>query len=153
MVSRKLPQLLLLVCAITALAGFGSRKPAALRVCEEVPDRFEFQIDAVILELSSGRRIASVTKQRESVTPVAETERKRWIKWAEKKITEAQNAMDLAETDPRLRASSKELTQVSKHLVDFHGYAQKGNLKRMLDALENVRQHGRKAGKTACTPL
>ncbi len=148
------------------LSGFGSRKPAAVQICADVPIQFDVQVETALFQLNGGRALASSgvtgaasgeTSGRNSNdrmrTPLDAKEQRHWTRWAEDKLEEAQHAMDLAETDSRLRSSAKELTQVSTQLVQFYGYAQNGNLRKMIMTLEKVRKHGKKAGKTACKPL
>jgi hypothetical protein len=147
------------ISAALVCTGFGSRKPPAAQICADVPVQLDADVETALARLlnpeevkqQGNRKLASLNKRKKS--PLSEQEQKVWLNWAEDKIEETQEAIDLAENDPKLRTSSKELARASLRLVEFHGYAQKGDRAKMVLTLERVRKHGKKAGKTACKPL
>ncbi len=91
----------------------------------------------------AGRRLASVQD-------LAELDRTYWQNWSERKLKETQRLLDELENEPAYRELRASLSRVAMRLVEFHGYAERGNSARMISLLGTIRDEGTRARRVAC---
>ncbi|MCM2277309.1 MAG: hypothetical protein NDJ89_04480 [Oligoflexia bacterium] len=140
-------RLLLLSLTSLSLSGFGSCSSSVSELCVSGFPRTERDFEQARAALSApgtGRALASLSH--------GEFDREHWLDWAESRINEVQDFMDVAERDPRFRELRKELSLLADQLVSFHGYAAAGNRERMSILLDRALARGRKVRSLACEP-
>ncbi|MCM2322966.1 MAG: hypothetical protein NDJ90_06855 [Oligoflexia bacterium] len=149
----KLRHLLLSFVSLT-LSGFGSCSRSMDQLCASNFPRYEQDFEVAALKLNEARaerRLASSSSEGEGARgDPAKESREAWLAWAERHIKEAQDLMDVIQSEPELGQIRKELSALADQLVSFHGYASRGKQERMTIALAKAREHQRKARALAC---
>lgn len=78
------------------------------------------------------------------------TDRETWMSWARERLRLTQRYLDLADSDPRLALSYRELSLVADGLVFFHAQAAAGRSLKMNYQLKRISSHAWRARELAC---
>jgi len=129
----------LLIFSTVILVASGCASRTLAKACAEDFGRFEKSFEEANLALAralDGRAPAE--------------EGQDWIRWAEDRLAESQATLDLLEEDPSRREAFRAVSEIATLMVEFHGYAQRGQKARMLRVLEKVREGRLAARDRAC---
>lgn len=135
------------------ISGTGGCTPSLEQVCLSRYARFDQEVriaqqrlmDSELSDKAEGRMPASIKPQE-----VPEGERRRWQKWAEERLSEAQNGIDLATYHVPDSDAARHLGRVADHMVEIHAYAQLGRMDRIAETLRKVQFHSESAFRAAC---
>ncbi len=111
---------------------------------EEVVDAYA-ALNSVYSEVTAVRGLASVHAQgantAERVVPrIRDDQRGDWATWARRSLSTVQEYLDITDEDPALRGLRPELYRIADDFVSLHGYAEAGNLPRMVETLDRVQK-------------
>ncbi|MBC7386508.1 MAG: hypothetical protein H7301_10165 [Cryobacterium sp.] len=103
---------------------------------------------ASVIETPAGRKLASLTGSHpEGPT---ESESRKWLKWSEKELKQAQWARDALENDRVGRKGLPALGEATLSFVSFHGYVTQGKWRKAYLALEKAEIGVSLASETVC---
>lgn len=65
--------------------------------------------------------------------------RDKWARWARNLLDRIQDYLDQLDANPKYREIEVEVTRVANQIVYFHGYCQKGDYPKMMEALKTLK--------------
>jgi hypothetical protein len=128
--------------------------------CQSRIPTFQRQLDSastklfeqVQLEHPTGRGLASVALPVKAQLSLKQ--RHDWQEWAESRLKEVQNYMDVIQGEPKFgqvhETVKDELSEVAKDMVSLDGFSEQNQARFMEQTLEHARQHADNAARLTC---
>lgn len=134
------------------------------RLCHEDWPNFSLQVESVISAVikhdpayEAQRRVASQNlKLPADASPFAElprAEREVWKEWSEDHLKYAQRMIDLTQEDLAIKKAQGAFSEIATLMVAFHGYAEQGKVRKMVQTLEQIKGHIAEAQKLVCNDV
>jgi hypothetical protein len=159
LLSKTSAQTFLSTVAFVLLTGFGSCSPHIDEACRKQIPEFQKKLETARLEIKTdyvrpeGRALASLKES--SVKEPTVEEIKQWQFWAEDRLKEVQEYMDIVHAEAKVnkvnRSVQAELAHAANDLVTFDGFAEKKKTRFMVQALESAQKHSDIAARLACS--
>lgn len=153
--------LLLLLFIVTFQTGFSRGRSARVYMCTETLHRFQREAGHAVDALtpwykSDGLRSRKVAAklERHMAKEMMPRDRQVWSAWATARLTETQHHIDALQVEGyAYSAGIESISRVATQLVEFHGFAARGNARKMVLTLNQVLIDHEKAINQVCAQL
>lgn len=142
MVDKKIKDLIATIAACIVLSCTKTTSDICSRNLVRLNEEIDFAMDAI-----ENQQLSKI----EAKSPAAIRANKRWESWSEDRLKEAQKYMDIVGSDREVKSLKKKMSEISDQWVRFLGYAQLGDLPRMLMALTQIQANQRIVQSLACS--